>query len=73
MMRIWITTTEADSASDRDLLKEILDMLHENYSKPFSAPAAHAAQTVSLESVMHGESLNSYQKASLEAYRVRVQ
>jgi hypothetical protein len=46
MMRIWIITTVDNSDLARASVKEILDMIHKNYTKPFSAAAAHAAQTL---------------------------
>jgi hypothetical protein len=47
MMRIWISTAVVDlPAPEYGLLKEILDQLYRTHAKPFSAAAAHAAQTV---------------------------
>lgn len=47
MMRIWFLAGTADGKLDYGSFKEFLDMVHSINAKPFTAQAAHAAQTVS--------------------------
>lgn len=47
MLRIWITISVEKAPLNVDVLKKLLDDLYEIVGKPFSAAAAHAAQTVS--------------------------
>lgn len=47
MMRIWIATTTNLADNVLEQLQELLDAVTQNTKGPFSAPATHAAQTVS--------------------------
>jgi hypothetical protein len=45
--RIWITTTNMTADDNLEQLQELLDLVSQNSKDPLSAPATHAAQTVS--------------------------
>jgi hypothetical protein len=46
IMRIWISTSCAESKDKVELLKDVLDTISSNTIKPFSSAATHAAQMV---------------------------
>jgi hypothetical protein len=45
--RIWIATTNMSADDILEQLQELLDLVSQNSKNPLSAPATHAAQTVS--------------------------
>jgi len=70
MMRIWITTTTSEIGDPGAAMKEILDIIFANRAKPFSAAAAHAAQTVSILILRRTSSVLTIFQALVEIYRV---
>jgi hypothetical protein len=49
VMRIWLGTTNSLAENTLEQLQELLDAVRQSTKGSFSAPATHAAQTVSLD------------------------